>query len=425
MHINRSVRLKFGGKLVHKNRTIVIVGTLDTKGDEVKYIKDQIEKMGCTTLIVDSGMRGSPVGVKPDISREAVAKAAGSCIEKIEREDRGPAEEVMMRGVADVVKELYANGKLHGVIAVGGTDGSILAAAGMRALPIGVPKLLVTPIMTMAEPLADTKDITMMHSVTDILGINTISRKIFDNAAGAIVGMVEAAVETKILRKNLIAATMFGSTTPAVVRAKSLLEEKGYEVVVFTPNIGAKAMEELIEQGVFAGVLDITTHDITDALLGGLLPAGPDRLEAAGRKGIAQIVVPGCVDFIDKGPLNTLPPEYRERKFYYFNPLFTLVRTSRGEMTRVGKVFADKLSKAVGPTALVFPLRGLSMYNLDGGALYDPEADNAFLEALRKHLKPHVKLVEVDAHINDPVFAETCVSILIDMLKKMVCAPGS
>lgn len=396
----------------------MIIGTLDTKGEEVRYLKDQIEKRGCMTLVVDSGMRGSPVGVKPDISREVIAKAAGSSIEKIEKEDRGPAEEVMMRGVANVVKELHVAGKLHGVIAVGGSDGSILAAAGMRALPIGVPKLLVTPFMMMAESLADTKDIMIIHSVTDILGINAISRKIFDNAASAIVGMVEVDVETKISGRRLIAATMFGNTTPAVMRAKSLLEEEGYEVVVFAPNVGAKAMEELIEQGVFTGVLDITTHDITDMLLGGLLPAGPNRLEAAGKKGIPQIVVPGCVDFIDKGPLNTLPPEHKERNFYYFNPLFTLVRTSREEMAKIGKVFAEKLNKAIGPTALVFPLRGLSMYNLDGGALYDPEADKAFLEASRRHLKPHVKLVESDAHINDPVFADTCVSILIDMLKK-------
>lgn len=308
------------------------------------------------------------------------------------------------------------------VISIGGMDGALLAAAGMQELPIGVPKLIVTPIAQGTEPFGNyvgTKDIMMMHSIVDILGINEISRKVFDVAVGAIVGMVDANVSPKMVRdKKLIATTMFGNTTPAVERAKSLLEEKGYEVVVFHPNgTGGRAMEELIEQGAFTAVLDMTPHEITGELFGGFYRAGPDRLEAAGKKGIPQLVVPGCIDFLIQGPLDSLSAKYKKRKVYYFNSAVTMVRITGKEMATTARVMASKLNKAVGPTAVAIPLGGFNMYCHKGEALYDPDADMVFIKTLKEYLKPQIKVTEVDAHINDPVFAEAVVPILIEMIQ--------
>ena len=403
-------------------KTIAIVATLDTKGNEVKYLKEQIERKGKNVLVIDSGIRGTPINVKPDISREIVAEAAGSSIEILKKEDRGRAVEVMEKGIAKVVKELYALGRFNGIISIGGQDGALLASAGMRELPLGVPKFIVTPIAEGKETFGTyvgTRDIIMMHSVVDILGINEISKKIFDIAVGAIVGMVDSGVDPKICAKNLIAVTMYGNTTPAVMRAKTLLEEKGYQVIVFHPNgTGGKAMEELIEQGFFTAVLDMTTHEVTDELFDGIHAGGSHRLEAAGKKGIPQIVIPGCVDFILQGALDSLPAKYKKRKVYYFNPAVTLVRASGDEMITIGKVMADKLNKATGPTAVVIPLGGFSMYCHKGEALYDPEADRAFIKTIKKYLRSQIKVVEVEAHINDPVFAETAVSVLREMIER-------
>lgn len=403
------------------SKTIAIVATMDTKGEEVKYLKEKIQDMGKVVLIIDSGTRGSPIGAKADISREMVAEAAGSSIEKIEKLSRGPAVELMQKGMAKVVKDLYASGKFHAIMSIGGADGSLLASAGMRALPLGVPKFIVTPILQGREiigPYVGTSDIIMMHSVIDILGINEISKKIFDITVGAIVGLADVAVNLKIVGTNLIAATMYGNTTPAVMTAKKLLEEKGYEVIVFHPNgTGGRAMEEFIDKGVFVAVLDMTTHEITDEIFGGLHAAGPHRLEAAGKKGIPQLVVPGCVDFILEGPLDSLPTKYKKRNYYYFNPAETLVRTSKEEMRRVGKVMAEKLNQATGPTMLMIPSGGFSMYCHKGEPMHNPEADKALIQTVKKHLKPEIRIVEVESHINDPVFAETAVSALIEMMQ--------
>ena len=407
------------------HKAIAIIATLDTKGEEVKYLKEQIEKKGKDVLVIDSGIRGTPEAVEPDISREAVAKAAGSSIEELQEKDRGPAIGKMMEGIRKVVREAYEKGEFQGIMSIGGGDGSLLASAGMRELPIGVPKFILTPIAEGKETFGTyvgTKDIIMMHSVVDILGINEVSKKIFDIAVGAIVGMVDVNVspEVKLMGKKLIATTMYGNTTPAVMKAKNLLEEKGYEVVVFHPNgTGGRAMEELIEQGFFTAVLDMTTHEVTDELFGGLHAGGPHRLEVAGKKGVPQVVVPGCVDFILGGPLNSLPAKYKKRKIYPFNPAATLVRASKKEMRTIAKVMADKLNKTVGPTTVLIPLDGFSMYCHEGEALYDPETDKVFIETLKEHLKPQIKVEEVNAHINDPVFAEKAVFILTGMIDKI------
>ena len=404
------------------DKTIAILATMDTKGYEVKYFKEQIEKKGKKILVIDDGMLDPPLAVKPDITQETVAEAAGSSFEVVKGLGRGAAEEIMMKGVAKVLKDVYAAGRFDGVIAIGGMDGALLAAAGMRELPIGVPKLIVTPEAQGTQRFGTymgTKDLMMMHSIVDILGINAISKNIFDVAIGAIVGMVDANVSPKIAwGKNLIATTMFGNTTPAVMRAKSLLEERGYELVVFHPNgTGGRAMEELVEQGVFTAVLDMTTHEVTGGIFGGAYPGGPHRLEVAGEKGVPQLVVPGCIDFLSLGPFDSLPAKYQKRKVYYFNPARTMVKLTRGEMATLGEVIANKLNKAIGPTVVAIPLGGFNMYSHKGEALYDPEVDRAFIKALKKHLKSEIKVTEVDAHINDPVFAETIVPLLTGMIE--------
>ncbi len=405
------------------DKTIAIVATLDTKGEEAKYLREEIERKGINTLVIDDGMLGAPLAIKPGITQETVAEAAGSSFQIVKRLGRGPAAEIMSRGMAKILGEAYEAGRFDGVICVGGQDGALLAASGMRELPVGVPKLIVTPIAQGTEPFGNyvgTKDIMMMHSIVDILGINEISRKVFDVAIGAIVGMVEANVSSEMAQgKNMIAATMYGNTTPAVMRAKSLLEERGYEVVVFHPNgTGGRAMEELIEQGVFAAVLDMTPHEVTGELFGDVARGIADRLEVAGRKGIPQLVVPGCIDVLLLGPLHSLPAKYKKRKVYYFSSAATMVRTTKNEMITTAKVMADKLNKAIGPVVVAIPLGGFNMYCHKGEPLYDPEADMAFVRTLKEHLRPQIKVIELDNHINDPIFAETVVPTFIGMIEE-------
>jgi uncharacterized protein (UPF0261 family) len=401
-------------------KTIAVIATLDTKGAEAKYIKEQIEKRGMGVLVIDTGLRGDPIDLKADITREMFAEASGTTVEAVRKEGRGQAIEMMAKGIAKVSREYYDRGQFQGMLAIGGSDGALLASAGMQAVPLGVPKFIVTPIAEGKEtfgPYVGTADIIMMHSVVDMLGINEISRKILDNAVGAVMGMVEMAVDPTIRARNLIAVTMYGNTTPAVMRAKNLLEAKGYEVVVFHPNgTGGRAMEELIEQGLFNAVLDMTTHEITDELCNGLHAAGPHRLEAAGKKGIPQVIVPGAVDFILGGPMHELPPEWKKRKVYYFNQAVSLIRTTKEEMVTIGKIMAEKINMAVGPTLVLIPLGGFSMYTHEGELLHDPEGDQAWIQSLKKHLKPHIPVMEVAAHINDPIFAETAVDNLIKLM---------
>jgi uncharacterized protein (UPF0261 family) len=407
-------------------KTIAIIGTLDTKGEEVKYIRDKLIKKGKKVIVIDVGIRGEPIGItQPDITREEIARAAGSTIEKLQKMLRGPAIEIMMKGVEKIVKKAYDDGRIDGIIAVGGAEGSLLAAAGMKTLPIGIPKFLISSAASGNQtfgPYVGTKDVIVMHSVVDILGINEVSKKIFDNAIAAINGMVDENVGIDIKSKNLIGATMYGNTTPLVMKAKKILEKEGYEVVVFNPYpTGGKNFEELIQQNYFVGLLDVTLQNITADLLGGVAhPPGEakNRLEAGAKAGIPQVIVPGCVDMIEFGEPSSVPRKYKKRKMYQHNPFVTVVRTSKEEMKKLGKVISKKLNKSVGPTVLLFPLRGLSMYNKKGLPLYDPEADAELLKSLKNNLDPKIKLIEVDAHINDDEFAEKCASTLIDLLRK-------
>jgi uncharacterized protein (UPF0261 family) len=316
-------------------------------------------------------------------------------------------------GAARVIADLHAQGKVGGIIAIGGSGNAAIASAAMRALPVGLPKLLVTTVAAGdTRPYVGNTDITMMYSVVDISGINRLSRRILSNAAGAIVGMVQAdpAESTDDTERPLVAATMFGVTTPCVTRVREQLEALGYEVLVFhATGVGGRSMEALIRDRFFTGVLDITTTELADEVAGGTLSAGPDRLEAAGLVGIPQVVSLGALDMANFGPIADIPAKFRDRLLYQHNPAVTLMRTTAEENAVLGRLIAEKLNRAQGPTALLVPLRGVSMIDAEGAVFYDPLADTALFEALRAHLEPKVEVIEIDAHINDPEFAAALV----------------
>ena len=404
-------------------RPVVVVSTLDTKGRETAYLARRIREGGLEVLVVDCGVLGEPLGITPGISHERVAEAAGSSLEAVRAiGTRGAAVEIMARGLSRVLAGLHADGRCGGVIALGGAEGAVMAAHAMQALPLGVPKIIVTPVAAgrrVFGPFVGLRDVTLMHSVVDILGLNPVSRAIFDNAAGAITGMALAHATRPAEEggARLVGITTLGNTTPAVMRLASALEAAGFTPVVFHSNgVGGQCMEEMIAEGRFVGVIDFTTNELTDELVGGIYAAGPDRLEAAARHAVPQVVVPGCVDFFLAGPRESVPPAWRGRSQYHHNPAFTLIRTSRDEMAEVGRIMAVKLSASRGPVVVAVPLGGLSIPNTPGGAFHDPEADAAFLAELRRHLRSDIPVVEVPAHINDPRFADTVLALFLSLM---------
>jgi uncharacterized protein (UPF0261 family) len=408
---------------------IVLIGTLDTKGREIAYLRDRIREHGLGTLVLDSGILGGPVDIVPDIPREEVARASGSDLEKIRHAgSRGAAVEQMMKGVAATCARLHKEGRLHGVVSLGGAEGAVMAAAAMQVLPVGVPKLIVTPLASgrrVFHPFVGIRDIMVMHSVIDILGINQVSRLIFDQAAGAIAGAVKGMAEAArrapaaaAARRKVVAITMLGNTTKAVEHIKPKLEARGFEPIIFHSNgVGGAAMEEMIREGRVDAVIDYTTDELTDHLVGGFHDAGPRRLEAAGERGLPQVVVPACVDFFVQGPRNAVPDKWKDRKAYYHNPSFTLLRTSREEMLEVARIMARKLNAARGPVAVAIPTAGLSIPNKPGGEFWDPEGDARFREELKRNLRPEIRVVEVDGHANDPAFAEKVLELFLETVR--------
>jgi len=401
-------------------KKVVILGTLDTKGQEFKYIKDIIESTGMQTIVINAGVKGQPF-FEPDISNQDVALAGGVSLEElIAKNHRGEAIDVMMRGAAKIVTELYQKGQVAGIISLGGTAGTTIGTHAMQALPVGVPKLMVSTVASGdTRPYVGVKDITMMYSVVDISGINSLSRQILANAAFAIAGMAKGEPPKAEEEKPLIAATMFGVTTPCVNKAREYLEEHGYEVLVFhATGTGGRAMESLIEAGFIKGVLDITTTEWCDELVGGILSAGPHRLEAAGKKGIPQVVSTGALDMVNFGPMDTVPEKFRNRKLYKHNPTVTLMRTTVEENKELGKIICSKLNAAQGPTALFLPLKGVSAIDVEGAAFYGPEEDKALFNELRQGIdRNKVELIEMDTDINDPQFAVAMAKKLISMLE--------
>jgi uncharacterized protein (UPF0261 family) len=396
-------------------RTVLLLGTLDTKGDEFAFLRERLRDAGVGVLLADVGTL-EPASVEADFTREQVGGEAGVDVEALRAAgDRGAAIAGMAGAAAALTRRLYDEGRIHGVLSAGGSGNTAIATAAMQALPVGVPKLMVS---TMAA--GDTSDyvggvdVTMMASVTDVAGLNSISARILANAAGAMAGMVNAAAPQVEDGRPLVAATMFGVTTPCVTRAREELERRGYEVLVFhATGTGGKAMEALVEGGLLTGVLDVTTTELCDDLVGGVLSAGPTRLEAAGRAGVPQVVSLGALDMVNFGARDTVPPKFEDRNLYVHNPSVTLMRTTPDECAELGRRIARKLAAATGPTSLFVPLAGVSMIDAEGQPFHDPEADSALFDALREGLEgSSVELIELDSNVNDEEFADAMVDKL-------------
>ena len=398
-------------------KTIAIAGTFDTKGRELKFIKDLVEEQGLATLCIHTGVF-EPL-VAPDVTNADIAAAVGADINAIiEKKDRATATDVLSRGMEALIPKLYAEGKFDGIISIGGSGGTSLATPAMRALPIGVPKVMVS---TMASgdvsPYVGTSDIIMIPSVVDVEGLNDISRKIFSNAVNALVGMVQNQKEIKGDGKPLLAATMFGVTTPCIKTAKEYLEAQGYDVLVFhATGTGGQCMESLIDGGFIKGVLDITTTEWCDEVVGGVLSAGPNRLAAAGKAGIPQVVSVGALDMVNFGPWETVPAQFKERNLYKHNPTVTLMRTTVEELAVIGGKIAEKLNAAEGKTCMMLPLKGVSAIDVEGAPFYDAEADKVLFDTLREQLADNVELVEMDNAVNDDEFALAAAKKLIELL---------
>ena len=398
-------------------KTVGIVGTLDTKGMEFQFITEQIEASGTSTCVVNTGIIGEP-HFEPDVSAGEVAEAGGTSLQALQDGgDRGVAVAAMAEGAAKIIAQLQSDGKIDGVISLGGSAGTTIGTTAMRAVPVGVPKIMVSTLASGdTSPYVDTKDVSMMYSVVDIAGINSLSRQILANAAGAIVGMVNAEVPAAE-DKPLIGATMFGVTTPCVTKARELLEAAGYEVLVFhATGAGGRAMEDLVKGGFIVGVLDVTTTELADELVGGVLSAGPDRLEAAGDLGVPQVVAPGALDMVNFGPPDTVPEQFKDRTFYQHNPTVTLMRTTVDENAELGKIMGQKLSQAKGPTTVIIPKQGVSAIDQEGQPFYSAEAEAAWIENLQANLGDNVTLIEMDNHINDDAFATKLVETLLGSL---------
>jgi len=400
-------------------KTILLIGTLDTKGAEYGFVRDLIVARGHRVLVLNAGIAGEPT-FAVDVCAAAVAEAGGSSLDRLRaKADRGAGLDVMALGVEKLAAALYAAGRFDAVLAMGGSGGSGLGAAAMRVLPVGVPKVLLSTLASGdVQPFVGIKDVTMMYSVMDIAGLNRLSRRILANAAGAVCGMVEQAA-TSATDAPLIAATMFGVTTVCVNRVREQLEHGGYEVLVFhATGSGGRSMESLIDAGFIAGVADVTTTEWCDELVGGVLSAGPTRLEAAARAGIPQVVSCGALDMVNFGEAETIPAQFKSRTLYKHSPTVTLMRTTPEECAQLGQIIATKLNAAHGPVALFIPLKGVSAIDREGQPFHLPAADTALFSALRQHIRPPVELVELDLHINDPAFADAMSAKLLALLAK-------
>ena len=400
-------------------KTIAIVGALDTKGEEFAFVKAEIKRRGHNTLVIDTGVIGDSA-FDADVSKDQVAEAAGTTIEALKgRDDRGVAIDAMAAGVAEIVQGLYEAGVFDGIISMGGSAGTAVGTSAMRALPVGVPKVMVSTVAAGdTTNYVGIKDVAMIPSVVDVAGINRISRRIFANAAGAIVGMVEAEVKEAEEDKPLITASMFGNTTEAVDQARAIMEEAGYEVLVFhCTGAGGRTMEGLIDEGLIEGVLDITTTEWADELAGGVLTAGPERMDAAGRAGIPQVIVPGCLDMVNFWAPDTVPEKYSDRRLHKWNPNITLMRTNVEENARLGEIIAEKANASSGPVSIFLPLNGVSILDSPGNEFWWPEADQALYDAIKSNVSADVTVTEMDCNINDQAFAEAVTGRLLSDLR--------
>jgi uncharacterized protein (UPF0261 family) len=404
-------------------KRICLIGAFDTKGPEYAFVREQILARGHKALTVNTGVLGSTDLFPVDVDADKVAEAGGGSLKQLqEKNDRGEAMKIMCMGSAAIIKSLYHEGKIDGIIGMGGTGGTTVVTAAMRALPVGIPKVCVsTAASGDVVVYVGTKDITMIPSIVDVAGINRVSRIIFSRAAGAICGMAEANIPESEEDKPVITASMFGNTTECVNACMDKLSAKGYEILVFhATGTGGKAMESLVKEGLVDAVLDITTTEWADTVCGGVFDAGPARLDAAGQMGVPHLIVPGCVDMANFGGMDTVPEKYKKAKrtFYEWNPSVTLMRTNKEENEKMGKVFAEKANAAKGPVAFLIPLRGVSILDGDGQPFCDREADRAMFETIKVHLKEGIPVMEMDRNINDPEFSAKAVEMILDLIKR-------
>ena len=400
-------------------KTIAVLGTLDSKGHEHQFVADIIRKLGHTPLLIDLGSGDDPQ-VTPDITRFQVAEAAGLNLQPIlDRKDRGECVTAISQAAPVLLAKLAAEEKIHGVISLGGGGGTALGTAAMRALPVGFPKLMVSTLASgNTAHYVGTKDITMMPSIVDVAGLNSISKIIFTRAAHAICGMVEAQVAQDD-DKPLIVASMFGNTTDCINIAAKVLEDAGYEVLIFhATGTGGKTMESLIESGMVAGVLDLTTTEWADELLGATLSAGPDRMDAMTKAKVPAVIAPGCLDMANYGERETLPEEHEDRTIYIHNPQVTLLRTNAEENAQLGKILAEKANANSAPTAILNPRKAISIISAVGQAFHDDEADQALFDAI--HANAQCEVVDFDEEINTEVFAQAAAHKLLELINKSV-----
>lgn len=401
-------------------RYAVILGSLDTKGEEVAFLRDTIRAERGTPLVVDTGVLGTPT-IPADVTRHQVAVAAGSSIMAvIAANDKAQALVTMAAGASKILGQLFEDGQLAGVISIGGSRGTALSTRVMQTLPVGIPKLMVSTMATGQIPFGlyvGTKDVTMMPSVADILGVNSVTRPILTNAAAAIVAMSRVGGVVRRGLRPALAASILGASTPLVEKILALMDSDGFQVIAFhAVGTGGRSMEELIDQGLFDGVFDVTPTELVGWVVEGPHSAGPDRMRAAGRMGIPQVIAPGGLDFIIEGPPDALPARYEGRKTMNHTPTITLVRTSPEELAEAAHVMADRLAQSTGPSAVVLPLRGFSRFGTDGQPLYDPKSDRAFVETFKAHVPNRVQVVQLDTDLNDQRVADTAVRLMGAML---------
>ena len=413
-----------------EKKAIAIIGTLDTKGPETAFLKSCIEAAGFSTVVMDTGIleQRDPAGPSPDVSADRIAEEGGEnraelIAKSAERETRNCGIRAMSRGAAKILRQLYDHNQICGVIGLGGAQGTEIGTYAMRSLPIGVPKMMVSTVASGQTPFGiytGTRDLTMMHSVVDILGLNSLLRQVLANAAGAVVGMVRAGSMAAPSTSLKIGITIYGQTTPAALAIKPQLEARGYEVFAFHSNgTGGQAMEELAVEGMLDGLFDLSTHEITDEIFGGIHAGDANRLLAGGLKGIPRLVVPGGLDIITLRKLETVPDIYRNQPYVKHNPHITLVRLTVEQMVRVADVMVARLNQATAPVIVAIPKGGFSFYNKDGLHFRDIEADEAFIQTLKMKLKPEIEICELDGHVNDPVFIEAILSIFERLMQPL------
>jgi len=396
---------------------IAVIGALDTKGDEFLFVKKEIEKQGYTALVINVGIVDDP-GFEPEVSADTVARAADSSLTILkDKSDRGLAIETMAKGIGQVITDLYSADRIQAVISMGGSAGTEIGTAGMRALPLGVPKVMVSTLASGdTKPYVGTRDIVMVPSIVDVAGINRISARVYASAVGAVIGMLETSAP-KIEEKPILAASMFGNTTPVVNRCRSIMEDNGYEFIIFHQVGTPETLESLVADGYISGVLDITTTEWADEITGGVLAGGPDRYDIVSEMGIPQVVAPGCVDMANFWARETVPKRYGDRRIYQWAHNITLMRTTPEENAAIGRILAEKANRSSGSVAFFLPLKGVSMLDAPGKEFWWPEADQALYEAIKDHLKSDIPVCELDCNINDVEFADAVANKMLEFLK--------